>query len=211
MNGSVPLRGLPIPERWRRLALPSLFFAAVIYYEELFLKLYCFYSLSPVGMLFTLLFTLPVALLLGLLCGGLPPRQGRVLLPLLTLLLSLWIGGPGHLLSPVQDLSDHLLSHQDGDGRRGLWRYGHHGGISQLVPCADDGHSGDSVLPLSPAASPRPSSSGPGPEETMGRSWPPLSSWPPCASCCCAAAAPCPCGISTPRPLSRLWKRNISA
>ena len=66
MNGSVPLRGLPIPERWRRLALPSLFFAAVIYYEELFLKLYCFYSLSPVGMLFTLLFTLPVALLLGL-------------------------------------------------------------------------------------------------------------------------------------------------
>ena len=92
MNGSVPLRGLPIPERWRRLALPSLFFAAVIYYEELFLKLYCFYSLSPVGMLFTLLFTLPVALLLGLLCGGLPPRQGRVLLPLLTLLLSLWIG-----------------------------------------------------------------------------------------------------------------------
>ena len=31
--------------RWRRLAGPSLFFLAVIYYEELFLKLYCFLPL----------------------------------------------------------------------------------------------------------------------------------------------------------------------
>ena len=30
----------------RRLLLPSLFFTAVIYYEELFLKLYCFRSVS---------------------------------------------------------------------------------------------------------------------------------------------------------------------
>ena len=33
-------------QRWRRLATPSLFFAAVIYYEELFLKLYCFHALT---------------------------------------------------------------------------------------------------------------------------------------------------------------------
>ncbi|MGE4276721.1 MAG: LTA synthase family protein [Lawsonibacter sp.] len=78
--------------RWTRLALPSLFFTAVIYYEELFLKLYCFRFISLTGALFTLLFTLPVALLLGLLCGGLSPRRGRILLPLSTALISFWLG-----------------------------------------------------------------------------------------------------------------------
>ncbi len=78
--------------RWTRLALPSLFLAAVIYYEELFLKLYCFHAVSLSGALFTLLFTLPVALLLGLLCGSLSPRRGRVLLPFFIALISLWLG-----------------------------------------------------------------------------------------------------------------------
>ena len=41
-------------QRWRRLATPSLFFAAVIYYEELFLKLYCFHALTVEGVIFTL-------------------------------------------------------------------------------------------------------------------------------------------------------------
>ena len=77
---------------WRRLLLPSLFFAGVIYYEEIFLKLYCFQSITPAGALFTLLFTLPAAALLGLLCGGVSPKKGRVLLPLCTGLLSLWLG-----------------------------------------------------------------------------------------------------------------------
>ncbi len=77
---------------WARLAAPSLFFLAVIYYEELFLKVYCFHTLTPAGAVFTLLFTLPVALLLGLLCGGVPVRRGRVLLPVCTALVSLWIG-----------------------------------------------------------------------------------------------------------------------
>ena len=63
--------------RWRRLLVPSLFFAGVIYYEELFLKLFCFHAVTPVGALFTLLFTLPIAILLGLLCGGGAPRKGR--------------------------------------------------------------------------------------------------------------------------------------
>ena len=56
--------------RWRRLAAPSLFFLGVIYYEELFLKLYCFHGLSLAGAVFTLLFSIPIAMLLGALCGG---------------------------------------------------------------------------------------------------------------------------------------------
>ena len=78
--------------RWQRLLVPSLFFAGVIYYEELFLKLFCFHAVTPVGALFTLLFTLPIAILLGLLCGGVAPRKGRVLLLAMTLLLSVWMG-----------------------------------------------------------------------------------------------------------------------
>lgn len=79
-------------EKWGRLAAPSAFFLAVIYYEELFLKIYCFHTLAPEWVVFTFLFTLPVALLLGLLCGGISLRWGRILLPVCTALISLWIG-----------------------------------------------------------------------------------------------------------------------
>ena len=89
---SSPGHGTFSPHRWTRLVRPSVFFLLSIYYDELFLKLYCFGSFSPTGALFTLLFTLPVALLLGLLCGGVSPRRGRVLLPLCTGLISLWLG-----------------------------------------------------------------------------------------------------------------------
>ena len=82
----------PLWEQWKRLALPSLFLLGVIYYEELFLKLYCFRSLTVEGAFFTFLFTLPAALLLGLLCGGASPKWGRILLPACTALASLWIG-----------------------------------------------------------------------------------------------------------------------
>ena len=78
--------------KWRQLAAPSLFFLGVICYEELFLKLYCFRSLTVAGVFFTCLFTLPAAMLLGLLCGGVSPRLGRILLPACTGLVSLWIG-----------------------------------------------------------------------------------------------------------------------
>ena len=44
------------------------------------------------GVIFTLLFTAPLALLLGLLCGGTPERWGRALLPACTALASLWVG-----------------------------------------------------------------------------------------------------------------------
>ena len=40
----------------RRLLVPTAFFLAVIYYEELFMKLFCFHSLSPAGAFFTLNF-----------------------------------------------------------------------------------------------------------------------------------------------------------
>lgn len=84
-------------------------FAGVIYYEELFLKLFCFHAVTAVGALFTLLFTLPIAILLGLLCGGVAPRKGRVLLPAMTLLLSVWNGAQSIILSPVQDLPHSFL------------------------------------------------------------------------------------------------------
>lgn len=79
-------------ENWRQLAAPSLFFTAVIYYEELFLKLFCFHALSVSGAVFTLLFTIPMAMLLGLLCLSVSPRRGRFLLVAATGLVSLWIG-----------------------------------------------------------------------------------------------------------------------
>ncbi len=79
-------------ERCRPLLRPSLFFLAVICYEELFLKLYCFHALTPQGLIFTFLFSLPFALLLGLLCAGVTPRRGRLLLPLCTGVVSLWMG-----------------------------------------------------------------------------------------------------------------------
>lgn len=87
-------RGKP-GDAWRerrRLAVPSLFFLGVIYYEELFLKLFCFHTLTLSGAMFTLLFSAPIAGLLGLWCGGMTPRKGRVCLVACTALLSLWIG-----------------------------------------------------------------------------------------------------------------------
>ena len=87
----IPSRG-EFWNRWRRLAGPSLFFLAVIYYEELFLKLYCFHGASLPGLLFTLLFSAPPALALGALCGGAGRRWGPGLLVGLTALISLWMG-----------------------------------------------------------------------------------------------------------------------
>ena len=77
---------------WERFVRPSAFFLAALFYEELFLKLFCFHRLTLSGVCFTLLFTLPAAMLLGLLCGGLAPRYGRVCFVGCTALLSLWLG-----------------------------------------------------------------------------------------------------------------------
>ena len=69
----------PLFKRWSPLATPSLFFFLVIYYEEIFLKLFCFGSLTLPGVVFTLLFSLPTALLLGLLCASVSPRRRTIL------------------------------------------------------------------------------------------------------------------------------------
>lgn len=95
--------------RWRRLLVPSLFFAGVIYYEELFLKLFCFHAVTPVGALFTLLFTLPIAILLGLLCGGVAPTKGAGAAAGNDPAALRVDGSPEHLLSPVQDLPHSFL------------------------------------------------------------------------------------------------------
>ena len=92
INTKKELRRFSVPPKWKRLVLPSLFFTAVIYYEELFLKLYCLHTLTFPGIIFTFLFTLPVAMLLGLLCGGVSPRRGRVLLIVCTAVISVWLG-----------------------------------------------------------------------------------------------------------------------
>ena len=44
------------------------------------------------GAVFTLLFSIPIAMLLGALCGGVEDRLGRRLLVLCTALVSLWMG-----------------------------------------------------------------------------------------------------------------------
>lgn len=79
-------------ERYPGLIPSSLFFLFVLYYEELFLKLYCFHAIRFSGAIFTLLFLIPPALLLGLLCSAVSVRTGRILLPICTAVLSLWLG-----------------------------------------------------------------------------------------------------------------------
>lgn len=60
---------------------PSLFFLVIIVYQELFLKLYCFQVIPARGVVCTVLFSVPAALLLGLWCCGVQQKNaGRVLL-----------------------------------------------------------------------------------------------------------------------------------
>ena len=77
--------------RWIRFLVPTLFFTGTIYYEELFLKLFCFGTLTPQGALFTLLFSLLPACLLGCLCGILPRRWGKAVLIAATFGSSVWM------------------------------------------------------------------------------------------------------------------------
>ena len=91
-------------------------FLGVIYYEELFLKLYCFQSLSFAGAVFTLLFSIPIAMLLGGLVRRVegPPgtaAAGPVYRPGFPL-----DGRADGILSPFQDLFDHLFPDENDDG-----------------------------------------------------------------------------------------------
>ena len=82
-----------IMQDWRSMLRPTLFLIAVIYYDEIFLKFYCFGAMDLSDAFFTLLFTVPIAMGMGLICGGIAPRYGRWMLVLCTAIVSLWLGG----------------------------------------------------------------------------------------------------------------------
>lgn len=73
------------------ISVPALFFFALLLWLELFVKLGCGLFTGR-GALLTALFSLPIAALLGLLCGGVPVKAGRILLPVCAGLLTLWLG-----------------------------------------------------------------------------------------------------------------------
>ena len=82
-------------EKWGpllRLLWPTLFFWLAFLWQELQVKIFCVHAVTPVGVGMTALFLLPAALLLGLLCGGVPRRAGRVLLPVCTGVVTVWMG-----------------------------------------------------------------------------------------------------------------------
>lgn len=78
-------------KRWRTLAVPSLFFVLVIFYTELFLKLYCFGSVSVQGICFTFLFSLPLALIFGLLCCRPSRHRSKFFLVLCATVYCAWM------------------------------------------------------------------------------------------------------------------------
>lgn len=76
-----PLLDENAKRQFARLCLPSLFFWILIVYQELFLKLYCFQVIPVRGVVCTALFSIPIAMLLGLWCCSVQPKNaGRVLL-----------------------------------------------------------------------------------------------------------------------------------
>lgn len=70
---------------------PSLFFLLSIVYQEVFLKLYCFKVIPMRGIVCTVLFSLPIALLLGLWCCAVKPRSGHKVLLGVTAVLCVWM------------------------------------------------------------------------------------------------------------------------
>lgn len=69
----------------------SLFFLVSIGYQELFLKLYCFQVIPVRGVVCTILFSLPIALLLGLWCCAVRPKSGGWVLIGSAFVLSAWM------------------------------------------------------------------------------------------------------------------------
>lgn len=69
----------------------SLFFLVAIVYQELFLKLYCFRVVPIRGVVCTTLFSIPVAMVLGLWCRAVKPKTGKRLLVLVTVALCAWM------------------------------------------------------------------------------------------------------------------------
>lgn len=78
-------------QRWLQLAKPSLFFFLTLVYQEFFMKLYCFRIVPVRGLVFTALFSAPIALLLGLWCAGVKPKTGQRILLAVTAVLCVWL------------------------------------------------------------------------------------------------------------------------
>ena len=76
---------------WWAPVRPGAFFAVSILLQELFLKLFCFGRLTVRGVCFTLLFTLPLAVALGLVCALCRPRTGRWVLVGATGIIGVWM------------------------------------------------------------------------------------------------------------------------
>ncbi len=70
----------------------SVFFLLSIFWQEVFLKLYCFRLVPVRGLLLTLLFSVPIAMLLGVWCCAVRPGTGQRLLIFLTAVLCIWLG-----------------------------------------------------------------------------------------------------------------------
>lgn len=74
-----------------RMLLPTLFFLVSIVCQELFLKLYCFRVIPVRGVVCTILFSVPVALILGLCCCTVKPKTGERVLLWVTVALCAWM------------------------------------------------------------------------------------------------------------------------
>ena len=74
-----------------KMLMCAIFFLAVIVYQELFLKLYCFRVVPVRGVICSTLFSVPVAMLLGLWCCAVKPATGRRILLGVTAGLCIWM------------------------------------------------------------------------------------------------------------------------
>lgn len=86
-----PVWDVRTKEQGLRLLMPSALFLGIIAYQELFLKLYCFQVIPVRGVVWTVLFSVPIALLLGLWCCAVRPKTGRRVLLGVTAALCAWM------------------------------------------------------------------------------------------------------------------------
>ena len=85
------LLGTETKQRWGRVLPASLFFLTAIAYQELFLKLYCFRVIPIRGVICTVLFSVPIAMALGLWCCAVKQKTGERLLVWVTVVLCAWM------------------------------------------------------------------------------------------------------------------------
>lgn len=86
-----PLWEEEIKRQLGQMLLPALFFLVSIVYQELFLKLYCFRVVPMRGVVCTALFSVPIAMALGLWCCAVKPKTGERVLLCSTFCLCAWM------------------------------------------------------------------------------------------------------------------------